>query len=194
MNLTAVLFSFLLAVMSTSLTACKTNFDISPEAYASSDFTLISALSDGPCKAIPAGGADVCRFKDGAQVESVWRMVIPQTSGILAAKVTGQVTVYFRDFSKVYPVDGQTVLEVPFSDLVGPTWEKSDGGVATALAELKYTSSDGVERVMLAEGMAVMIVLSKDYDPLPLDSGNQNWSMACRVDYTTAGRSALECK
>lgn len=185
--------SLLLVFALASLSACKTQFDLSPEAYASGDFTLVGALAEGPCKAIPVGGVDVCRVKDGSKAVSVWRLVIPQGGTFQGQKISGQVTAYFKDFSKTYPVDGN-VLEIPLEDLVGPTWEKSDSGTAVALGQLEFTDSEGVKRTVQAEGMATFIVLSKDYDPLPMDSGQENWGLTCKVQYTTAGRSALDCK
>lgn len=173
-----------------SLSGCKTVVDLSPEAYASGDLTIPVALADGPCKAIPVQGVDVCRVKEGAPIESRWRLIVPQGKGITG----GQVTVYYKDFSRTYAVAG-TVVEIPFSDLIsGDKWKHEDRGVLTALAELKYKDSEGVERSVRAEGMAVVIVLASDYDPLPMDSGQDNWGLNCKVQFSTAGRSALECK
>lgn len=172
------------------LSACKTVFDMSPEAYASGDFTLVGTLAGGPCKALPTGGVDVCRVKEGSMRESVWRLILPDGRAVHS----GQITVYYKDFSKVYPVTG-TVTEIPFSDLLGAgKWEEKDSDVATALAEIRYSDSEGVERTAKAEGMAIIVVLKSGYDPMPMDSGQENWGVNCQVQYSTAGRSALVCK
>jgi len=186
-----VTFALLLA-----LSACKTQFDLSPAAYAAGDWTLVGALSDGPCKSLPVGGADLCRFKDGAGVESILRLFIPNTKGLSREnKISGEAVVYYRDFSKAYPIpaDAKT-LDIDLKDFVGPTWEKTDGDVMTTLATLKFTDSESVERTVQAEHVAQLIVLSKDYDPLPLDSGSQNWGTTCEIQYSTSGRSVVSCK
>lgn len=180
----------LLLALCVGLAGCKTVFDISPEAYASNDFTLVGALSEGPCKSLPVGGVDVCRVKEGSPRESIWRLILPEGLGTTG----GQITVYYKDYSKVYPIHG-TVTEIPFSDLIGAgEWKEGDSDVATALAEVRYRDTEGVERVAKAEGMAIIVVLKAGYDPMPMDSGQENWGLNCRVQYSTAGRSALVCK
>lgn len=187
MNLIQV-FALLFAMM-LGLPGCRTIVDISPAAYASGDLTLVGALSDGPCKSLPVGGADVCRVKEGAPIESIWRLVVPKE-----AVNGGQVTVYYKDYSRVYPITGP-VIDIPFRDIVNADkWAKSHSDVATALAEVKYMDTSGIQQTVRAEGMAIIIVLSANYDPLPMDSGQENWGLNCIVQYSSAGRSALSCK
>lgn len=179
------------------LGACKTQFDLSPAAYAAGDRTLVGALSDGPCKGLPVGGGDLCRFKEGAKVESVLRLFVPKTTGLgRDNKIEGEAVVYFGDFSKAYPIsEGSETIDIPLSDFVGPTWEReTDDGILTTLATLKFTDSEGVERAVQAEHVAQLIVLSQNYDPLPLNSGSENWSTTCTIQYTTSGRSIASCK
>lgn len=185
--------NFLLAfILLASCTACKPKIDLSPEAYASGDFTLVASLAGGPCAAIPVQGADLCRFKEGSQIASSWRIVVPSSKYI----VGGQVTVYFKDTTKTYPLTGN-IIEIPLRDLIGhDRWQKSDSRVATALAEIRWKDADGVLRTGRAEGVAMLIVLKSGYDPMPIDSGVHTWSkdFKCKVQYSSAGRSAVECK
>lgn len=157
------------------------------------DLTLIGAMIGGPCSGIPSQGADICRFKDGAPIETSWTLILPK--GIKS----GQVTVYGPDSSKQYAISG-TELAIPLREVFGKDrWSKAlNNEILTALAEVRYEDKEGLERIVRAEGMAIILVLPKGYEPMPLDSGFHNWETLCKksvkVQYSTAGRSALGCK
>lgn len=179
----------LVLLLLASCASCKTKFDVSPEAYASGDFTLVGALSEGGCKSLPVQGVDVCRFKEKAQVETVWRLILPWGKQVEG----GTITVYWKDKSFTYSVRGG-VVEIPLRPIIGSYWGKNDSDVATALAEVRWRDSEGLLRTSRAEGMAVFVVLKRGYDPMPIDSGLSTWGTKCQVEYSTAGRSALHCK
>lgn len=176
------------ALLGLALQGCKTiPVDPFPSAFGS-DLTLaISA-----CAGMPGRGADICRVQAGSQVESVWRVVLPKHEAILG----GEVAVFFKDISRTYAVEkGQMVVDIPWKDLVaGPLWEAKDEGEALALAKLRYTNAQGIEELIRAKGLAILLVNPKGYEPMPIDSGFAAFEGTCRVQYSTAGRSAIECK
>jgi hypothetical protein len=115
--------------------------------------------------------------------------VLPSGAHIISA----EVAVYFKDTSKTFSLQGP-VLEVPLKDLVGHEfWQKDDTGAATALATVKFKAEDGTERVAVAEGLAIILVLKPGYDPLPLDSQVGFPGTLCEVVYSSSGRSSLAC-
>lgn len=174
------------------LTGCARGglrLDPSPAATKSNDMTLITALSDGPCRSMPGQGGDICRFRRGAPIESSWRIVVPFGKDVGAS----EVTINFKDHAHTYAPTGP-VIEVPLRDLIGhEVWEDGDATVITALAKVKFNAEDGFEHTLLAEGVALIIVLPPGYDPLPIDSGVGLHLELCEVEYSSAGRSALSC-
>lgn len=170
--------------------ASGVRIDSSPQALASGDLTLIHSLSNGPCSSLPAQGADVCRFIEGTPIESSWRLVLPSGKFVSG----GEVTVYWKDIQKTFAVTGP-VLEIPLRDLMGhDTWDSDDTDAATALAQIKVKAVDGTERQILAEGLAVIIVLKPGYSPLPISSSDQAFGGDCALSYTTSGRTSLSCE
>lgn len=177
--------------------ACRTPIDTSKPAVEAGDYTLISGISPmgvlthSPCLALPNGGFDVCRFVEGSSVSAVWRIVVPSGKRVKG----GQLIVSYKDIRKSYaPVD--SVVTVPFADLVGNTWDKAAEGEAEALAILQWQDDRGLIQETRALGIARILVLSKDYAVLPLDSGVQSFEaeVKCRLQYTSAGRSAYRCE
>lgn len=180
--------SVLVALLGLMLQGCKTvPVDPFPSAFGS-DLTLVVSS----CSGLPGRGADICRVKEGTAIESVWRVFLPVGKEILG----GEVAVFFKDIQKTYSVQpDQILVEVPWSDLVaGGIWKTSDEGTALIVAKLRFKDAQGIERLIRAKGLAILQINPKDYDLMPIDSGFQAWEGTCRVQYSTAGRSAVECK
>jgi hypothetical protein len=150
------------------------------------DYTLV--MSAGCNEVMPGRGADICRVQEGMPVKALWNIVIPGVKPVLG----GTIEVTYRDISKTYPILGN-VVSVPLSELVGETWEQSDDGIVLALAQVRYQGNE-VEEVTRARGILFLVVTDKEYAPMPIDSGFEAFKMNCKVDYSTAGRSALDCK
>lgn len=180
----AFAFAFLL------LTGCKTFVvDTSPEAIASGDFTLINS-----CQIIPAGGLDICRVIEGSAIESSWVIMVPSAKEVL----DGEIIIRYKDVSKSYSVSGgQEQVEIPFKDIVrAQAWSRDHFGDVLALGHLRFKDSNGTIRVVGAMGMAKIVVLKPGYSPLPLNSSFGIWEreFKCTTEYSTSGRSQVECK
>lgn len=174
-------------VLAVLLAGCSsTPVDPSVEAVKSGDLTLVLSA----CENVPARGMDICRVKEGAEIKSAWRLVVPmgkQFSG-------GELTVYYKDVQKTYPILTQ-VVEIPWIDLLGgKVWRSDMHGEALALAIIRWTDDAGTERLLKARGIAKLIVTKAGYDPMPLDSAFSAWGTECEIQYSTAGRSAISCQ
>lgn len=169
-----------------ALIGCVTPHDPSMTATAAKDYTLVSSA----CEAMPGRGADICRVKENTQIASSWKIVLPKDKRLLG----GEINVYYKDISRSYAIDS-TVTEIPWRDLLGhDTWSIDDNGTALALAQIRFKDNQGVETVVRAKGLAILVVTKEGYDPMPIDSGFEAFSTRCRIQYSDAGRSALSCK
>jgi hypothetical protein len=176
-------------VVGVLLSGCvgKTIVDPSIPAVEANDYTLMISA----CENVPARGLDICRVKAGQKIESVWRIIVPVDD---RAFLGGEITVYYKDISRSYSVT-QSIVEIPWKDFIGEaSWSESHGGVALALAQIRYRTPEGIEQLWWARGEALLVVLKPGYDPMPVDSGFSTWGTTCRIEYSTAGRSAISCK
>lgn len=162
--------------------------DPSIQAVEAGDFTLVLSA----CEGTPGRGLDICRVKEGSPIASVWRLVVPIENNVFLG---GELTVYFKDLSKTYALK-EPVIEIPWADFFAPssTWSRDMDGEALALALIRWKTPAGIEEIWNARGIAKVVVTNQGYDPLALDSGFNAWSRTCKIQYSTAGRSALECK
>lgn len=177
-----------LSLLCVLLAACSTVavVDTSPDAIKSGDYSLIHSV----CGAAPGRGLDVCLVSDGTPIDSVWRLVVPSGKSVIA----GELDVYYRDIHKSYPISG-SVVEIPWKDFFGvDLWSADFDGEVMALLVVRWKDATGIEQVTKFRGLAKIIVTSKGYERLPIDSGVAQWQTTCKIDYTTAGRSALSCK
>lgn len=161
--------------------------DTSIPAVQAGDLTLATA-----CENLPGRGADICRFKDGTPIGSDWVIILPPKGKIKA----GTVVVDYKDIEKSYDVPVTGLLRIPFSDIIPDTeWSRSEHSFTTVQARAKiiYQGNTTVEEWQ-ARAIALLIVTSPDYDPLPMDSGIQLYTSICKLQYTSAGRSALQCQ
>lgn len=160
--------------------------DKSPDAFASGDYTLVSA-----CSAVPSGGLDACYGTEGTKISSAWNMVLPKKSGTVLGT---DIDVYYRDIHKAYSASGM-VLTIPWADFFGTdTWGPQHDGVAMALAKVRWQDENGLEKVLLFRGYAKLIITKPGYARMPIDSGFAAFGATCKIQYSTAGRSAVSCK
>jgi hypothetical protein len=147
-------------------------------------------LAVSACEAVPSRGLDICRVKAGAPIDSSWRLVMP-TGKVISG---GELKVFYRDVVRTYSIQG-SLVEVPWRDVMRQdTWTESLAGTALALAEIRWKDPEGIEQVWRARGEARILVLPEGYAPMPIDSGFQTFGTKCRIQYSTAGRSAVECR
>lgn len=168
------------------LTGCNAMvIDTSMAATAAHDQTLIVSA----CHAAPSQGVDVCRVKEGARVTEKMIFVVPWTKD----SDWGQMSLRYRDHVLTVPVDAATV-EITFAELVeADTWAHELEAPIQARASIRYKTDQGAVFTDLI-GYVFPIVLAQGYDPLPMDSGAEAFQNTCRVQYTSAGRSAIECR
>jgi hypothetical protein len=168
------------------LSACVTPHDPMMSAVSARDYTLVMSA----CNALPGRGADICRVTEGSPISSSWKIVLPSSPRLNG----GEITVVYKDITKSYAIT-DIVTHIPLKDLVGhDTWTLEDDGTALALAQIRYKDNQGIETIVRAKGLALIIVNKAGYATLPIDSGFEAFSTKCRVQYSDAGRSALECK
>lgn len=170
------------------LMACETFIvDPSINAVEADDLTVVSA-----CQNLPVGGFDACRFREHSGISSNWSLFLPFGDHI----VGGDVTVFYKDTQKSYAIRGKRV-EIPWREIIGrDEWSKSHNGIALALATIKFKDESGIERVVQARGEARLLIVSESYSVMPIDSGFVSWSqeVKCKIQYSSAGRSAVQCK
>lgn len=165
----------------------KLVLDPSIQAVEAGDFTLMIS----GCEAVPGRGMDICRVKEGQPIQSVWRLVVPIQKNTFLA---GELSVYYRDISKTYPLI-TPVVEIPWKDFFREdVWNRDMDGEALALAKIRWKTPTGIEEIWTARGLAKLVVTKEGYDPLPMDSGFVAWGTQCKIVYSTAGRSAIQCK
>jgi hypothetical protein len=106
--------------------------------------------------------------------------------------ISGEITVRYKGTKKSYAVTENTVV-IPWKEITGhDVWLAADDGIAQATGAVKFKGPTGEEWADVL-GIAFVIVLQPGYTPLPIDSGDAQWSATCAVRYTTKGRSAIEC-
>lgn len=165
------------------------SLDRSADAFKSGDFTLVNA-----CQSAPSAGFDSCHFTVGDKITSSWHLVtVPP---IKAKNVTGgSVDVYYQDVHRVYPI--QTwMTDVPFADLFGTAvWSaKEDEVMVEALATINWVDNAGIKQITKYRGVALILVTDPGYERLAIDSGNAAWGAECSVQYSTTGRSVIQCQ
>lgn len=161
--------------------------DPSMEPVEAGDQTLVLSA----CTGLPVVGFDACRVKENQPIESVWRLFFPAPHGDISG---GELTVNFHDVSKSYAITGP-ILDIHWSDFFqDKVWKKEYNGIALALAFVRYKDEQGVERMVKARGEARILVLAEGYDPLPIGTPFGQFKLKCKVEFSTAGRSAVECK
>lgn len=165
---------------------CKSiPIDPSIAAAFAGDKTLI--MSAG-CSTVPAQGLDICRVQEGGSVQEVLTVVMPSVKGL-----TGELKARFKGIVKTYAINA-TVTQIPWKDLLDhDSYSMEDQGLLQLTGSLRADLPDGVRFTDLL-GYAYLIVLGKGYSPMPIDSGNHAWGATCRVQISTSGRSAMECK
>jgi hypothetical protein len=169
--------------------ACATplplQLDPATTAAAGGDATLVHSA----CAEQLGHGYDLCRVTEGAEVVETWAFTFPWAPGF----VDGDLNVEYLGQTHVFKITGPT-LEVPWKLLTGgATWKQEDRAPAQARAAIKFKAPDGDHWVDLL-GYAFPIVLKQGYAPLPLDSGRNFTELVCRLQYTSAGRSAVQCQ
>lgn len=185
MQFTFPLLSALLMFLMPLLQGCQLPIDRMIPAAQAGDLTVVSA-----CDAMASRGGDICRMKEGQDVGGAWHLVLP----VGGAVTGGELYVYFKDgASKSYAIKSN-VVDVPWVDLVGPgQWSTDQGGVVLAKGEVRWNDNGGIEQTTALLGEAILIVLKKGYEPLPVDSGLEAFKGKCSFTYgySTAGRSAI---
>lgn len=160
--------------------------DPSVSAVDAGDYTLpLSA-----CEGVPGGGMDICRVTEGTKIESSWNLIVPSGRPIQSV----ELDVYYRDIHKTYSPTGK-VVTIPWKEFFGAErWDSSHDGEALAL--LLVTFLDEREQPVLVKfrGIAKIVVTKKTYSRLPIDSSTAAWKYNCKVQMTSAGRSAVSCK
>lgn len=147
-------------------------------------------LTISACSATPTPGFDACRVKEGQAIDSTWRLFFPDGVGVLS----GEVMVMFKDVTRQYAVNSN-VVEIPWADFFDDdVWRLDYDGYARALGVVRFKDKEGIERTAKFRGEARVLVLKEGYDPMPIDSGFAGWKTRCRIQWSTAGRSAVECK
>jgi hypothetical protein len=169
----------------------------STDAFAANDLTLISSCVATPGAQISlASGVDSCHFTVGDSTsQASWTLVVPGPK--IAQQVTAvDVDVYYKSVHKTYAMGKAWTIQIPFADLLSiTTWTSDfDEGVVEALATISWIDNEGINQITKTRGIAVLVVTASGYDRMQVDSGNQAWGVNCKTQYSTAGRSALQCK
>lgn len=169
--------------------------DSSTDAFAAKDLTLVSSCQATPGQQLSlASGVDSCHFTVGDTVAGSWTLIAPPPGS--ANKVTsGTVDVYFKDLHKSYPISSWTI-PIDFASFLGISqWSTDlDEGVVEALVTLNWSDNEGIMHVTKYRSIAVLIVTASGYDRMPIDSGNQAWGATCKAQFSTTGRSAIQCQ
>jgi hypothetical protein len=166
--------------------------DRSADAFSAGDMTLVSSCQAAPGPKLGmASGVDSCRFTVNDTVAGNWILVVPPPKGQVTG---GTVDVYYRDLHKSYPVK-DWIVPISFSDFLGITkWTSAfDEAVLEALVTINWNDNENVQQISRYRGIAVLIVTATGYERMPIDSGNSAWGTKCKVQYSPAGRSALQC-
>ena len=186
---------FLIVIVCALAGCSELVIDRSGPAFAAGDMTLVSSCTSAPGPTMGlAGGVDSCQFTVGDTVSGNWVLISPPPKS--AQNVTGgTVDVYYKDQHKSYPVSGWTI-PISFSDFLGiTTWSSAyDEGIIEALVTINWVDNTGVDQVTQFRGIAVLLVTAQGYNRMPIDSGNSAWGTTCKVQASTAGRTAFKCQ
>lgn len=156
------------------------------KAIEAGDKTLIHSA----CHAGPTVGYDICKVREGRLIREKWVLIVPYDSRV----EYGGIRIRWKDTIKTYPVKSPLVI-IPFKDIIGETrWKKEHEAPLQAQVGLKVRDSNGETVWVDLLGYAFLIVLTESYHPLFIDSGNQFFETTCKIQYSTAGRSAITCK
>jgi hypothetical protein len=162
--------------------------DSSKAAAQSGDLTLVMS---GGCSAMPGQGADICRFVEGSPIASSWTFVLPTSKYLLSANLR----IRYRDRVMSIGAPNGNVISIKWADIVGhSTWLASDDGLAQVTGTLQFKSPNSTAEYADVLGIALLVILSPGYSPMPIDSGHQATSNVCTIEYSTAGRSAISCR
>lgn len=160
--------------------------DPSIPAVQAGDYTIATSA----CGAVPGRGMDVCHVREGTRIESSWVMIVPNGKGV----IDGEVDVYYRDVHRHYPIT-DSIVQIPWAHFFqSEKWSTDMDGEALALVLVRYKDPQGIIEVAKFRGIAKIVVTKEGYDRLPLDSGFAAWKTVCKIQYSTAGRSAISCK
>lgn len=169
------------------LCSCTTmKKDSSPKAVASNDMTLVHSA----CSSAPSQGLDICRVVQGAAITQSWIMILPVKRGLRS----GEIRVRYKDSLRTFPINPDTaVFILPWREIIGhDEWALEDEAPAQALAKLEFEDFPGLTYVDIM-GVAFVVVLKRGYSPMPIDSGAEYFTTDCKIEYSTAGRSAILC-
>lgn len=160
--------------------------DPSISAVEAGDYTLVMSA----CEAAPGNGMDICRVVEGQPVTQEWLLILPVDKN----SIGGEVVVFYRGIERSFPVTNR-VISVPWRELIGSdTWKTQHDGEALALASIRYKNGTGLEEQLLLRGIAKLVVVKPSYTRLPIDSNLQAWGSECKIQYSSAGRSAVSCR
>lgn len=165
--------------------SCDVVLDQSALAIDAQDQTLVHTA----CKAAPSGGLDICRVVQGTIISEEWILIVPHVDKF----ISGELQITFKDQIKTYSIN-DSVIHIPWSDIVGhTTWGLDDSVPVQALGRFQYEGKTGPIFIDIL-GTAFLLVLKQGYAPLSIDSGAQMSSQDCKIQYSSAGRSAINCK
>lgn len=151
------------------------------------DYTLVQTT---PGTVFGQGG-NIYRFALNGPVAEKWTLITPAGKPILGGEL--RVRYGGRVIPGVINPDSP-IQEIAWKDIVGADkWTTDLSGPVQVTATLKYQGLNGPEWVDYL-GIAFIVVLPEGYSPLPFNSPNAAFQTKCTMQYTTAGRSALECK
>lgn len=162
--------------------------DYSSPAANAGDRTLIV----NACGSVSRGGV-VCLLKENTLIESSMQFLVPHGDGI----TDGELSVWYMDNApKNYPINS-SVVTIDLKDFFKePRWTSDMSGEITVVGRVKYKNEAGIEKEIKVLGFVRLFVLEESYGgPLPIDSGYVAWESdyTCKVQWTDAGRSAIDC-
>ena len=178
----------LIAIFAMILGGCQhVVVDPSVEAVASEDYTMPMSA----CNGVPTIGMDICIVTENTIINSSWVLIFP----IKQVQILGvDVDIYYRDIHKQYAMS-KNLLEIPWSDIMGSDkWSRSMDGEALALVLVRYVDNQGLNRIAKFRGIAKIVVTKEGYDRMPIGSNFASWKTKCIIEYSTAGRTAIQCK
>jgi len=181
--MTKCLMSCLLVL---TLSSCKTFIlDTSMSAAQAGDPTIVSSIDNG----IPSLGFQVVRANDNTPITQVWSIIVPFKKNV----VSGEMTIKYKDKKLSLPITDSKV-DVPFSRIIGEgKWARGMDGVALVTIQLQFKTPTNDANFVDLLGFAFIRILPPNYNPLPIGSPLGVWEADCHVEYSTNGRSALEC-
>lgn len=182
MKLRAILISCVFLAAS-----CQTLVvDPSPAAADKGDKTLI--VSAGGSAPKLRQGFDMLRVVEGSLIQEIITLPVPLGGPLLAV----ELRIRYKGEIIPWTVD-KLPVEIPWKELIKhDTWQLDDESPVQISGTVRYQGGTNEEffRVL---GFVFPVVLKKGYSPMPIDSGNHTWETECKIQYSTAGRSAIQC-